>query len=270
MLYGVVGDPISHSLSPLIHRSWIRAHGRAAEYLAFQVPAGELSAALETLDRRGAKGLNITLPHKTDALALAESATTEAAAIGASNTLIQTPTGWRADNTDAPGFSKDLKRHTGDISGAKIALIGAGGAARAVAFAVRESGACVTIANRTPERAQTLLERFEYSPDSSAAVGLGDLGSALESCDIVVNATSAGHAGQGFEWPLGRGRLVYDLSYGKAAEAVLIPAQSAGWRTADGLGMLVAQAALSFKTWFGIAPDEEAALSLCRSALEAA
>ena len=131
-LYGVVGDPVSHSLSPVIHNAWMRDHQLDATYEAFLVPAGELADGLSTLERRGAKGLNITLPHKEAALAHADTQSDIARRIGAANTLVRTKDGgWHAENTDAPGFAETLGAAHIDVAGQNVCVLGAGGAARA-------------------------------------------------------------------------------------------------------------------------------------------
>ena len=267
-LYGVIGDPVAHSLSPLIHSGWIREHRLDAAYLPMHVPAGQLAEALATLERRHAAGLNITLPHKIDALRLCDEITPAAQAIGAVNTLSRTETGgWRGDNTDAPGFLSALAdEDRSDITDRSVYVIGAGGAARAVVYSLVSEGARVTICNRTPERAEHLAATFGAEASLSLDEGLAQFGGA----DLVVNTASLGHAGGVLDLPAGDGRLFYDISYGKTAAGLLSEAAQRGWQTADGLGMLVAQAAASFRIWTGITPSIESALRRCRNALEMA
>lgn len=266
-LYGVAGDPVSHSLSPLIHRGWMRDHGLAADYQAFHVPAGSFADALESFMRQGVKGLNVTLPHKAEALRLAGSASDLARRIGAANTLSRTDTGWAADNTDHHGFLVALEEALERIPAGRAVVIGAGGAARAAVLALASVGVDLTVANRTPERARLMLDDLGVAAE---ACGLDQLNPALSGADFAVNTTSMGHEGGELDWPHGQGRLLFDLSYGKAADTILGPAGISGWRTVDGLGMLVAQAALSFRIWFSIDPDRERAMERCRTALEAA
>ncbi|MEO0884064.1 MAG: shikimate dehydrogenase [Pseudomonadota bacterium] len=277
-LYGVIGDPIAHSLSPLIHNGWIRDHGLDAEYLAMQVQAGALSSALDTLKSRNCRGLNITLPHKEDAFRLCTTVSDRARSIGAVNTLSFDSDGaWRGDNTDAPGFRHAVVmafegsgfRPFASDRPQRAVLIGAGGASRAVAYVFGRERQNAVFCNRTLRRARSLVD--VYAPEAGADVlvaDLSDLPHHLESCTYVVNATSLGHSGKSVDWPEGRGRLVYDLSYGKAAEAFLEPARLAGWRTVDGLLMLVAQAAVSFEVWFGIRPDMDAGYARAKRTLE--
>ena len=138
-LYGVVGDPVSHSLSPVIHNAWIREHGLDATYEALHVPKGEFESGLSSLQDRQALGLNITLPHKEAAIELAESASEVARRIGAANTLVRLKSGgWLAENTDAPGFTESLAQANIEIADQNVCLLGAGGAARAVALALSD------------------------------------------------------------------------------------------------------------------------------------
>lgn len=269
-LFGVIGDPISHSLSPLIHKGWMRDHGLDTDYLAMQVAEGGLPDALATLAGRNCRGVNVTLPHKETALQLAETATERATMIGAANTLWRVgETQWRADNTDAPGFRAALTGESDKpVAGQRVLVFGAGGAARAVVYALHEDGAKICLANRTLSRAKDLLARYPQGDHSAASL---DEGYAFATqADLVINTTSLGYSGAGLPLPDGAGRLLYDISYGKVAAGILGPAAENGWRTADGLTMLVYQAAFAFERWFGIMPDIATALARCRGVLEAA
>lgn len=270
-LYGVVGDPISHSLSPLIHNGWLRAEGIPAEYRAFQIPAGDFEAGMKTLEAQDIHGLNVTLPHKEAALAYCSDLGMSAAQIGAVNTMVYEFNGtWRGENTDLSGFIRGAKLGgLGNLEGLNALILGAGGAARAVVAALKDSGANIRIANRTLERAQSLAKRFGLAEEN--CLTLNDGLSLAYSADIVVNTTSLGYSGDlEFRWPDGTGRFLYDISYGKAAQRILRPAADEGWQTLDGLGMLVGQAAAAFELWFDISPDEDEAYARCRHALEAA
>ena len=264
-LYGVIGDPISHSLSPLIHSGWIRDHGLDAVYLAMQVPAGEFDETLKTLEHRNASGVNVTLPHKLDALAFADDASETAKVIGAANTLSRTKEGgWYADNTDAPGFLADLHdQGISSVGGKNVFVIGAGGAARAVVYALVGEHAKVFIGNRTVVKAKALAVEF----GAHAGMTLDDCYARMADADIVVNTTSLGLSGMTLDLPDGKGRLFHDISYGKGAGDVLQSASKRGWKTADGLGMLVHQAAESFQIWNGIVPSSAKALERARMAL---
>lgn len=268
-LYGVIGDPIAHSLSPLIHKGWMRDHHLDADYVAMQVPDGELPDALKTLAKRGCQGVNITLPHKLSALACADAATEQATRIGAANTLWLKENGcWGADNTDVPGFAAALKGHYGQsVTGKNILVLGAGGSARAVIDALDSGGANIVLANRTTSKAEALLKT--YPGGRHLALSLADGLARAKEADIVINTTSLGHSGQRLELPTGHGRLFFDISYGKAAESIRADASAQGWETADGLSMLVHQAAFSFQRWFGIEPDVGTGLDRARRVVEA-
>ena len=281
-LFGVIGDPIAHSLSPLIHKGWMRDHKFGADYLALQVVEGIFDEALQTLERKGFKGLNITLPHKISALKFAGGLSSRAETIGAVNTLCRKADGlWHGDNTDAPGFQHALAYAFRTLQierflSQEALVIGAGGSARAVAYTFGDDQQRAVFCNRTPARAETLKPVFDaaYIPfdrnKGRRVCGFENLQSELETCAFVINTTSLGHTGASLDWPPGRGRLVYDLSYGKVAENFLAPARAAGWQTVDGLRMLAAQAAFSFEIWFGIKPKIEIAIERCQRVLEAA
>lgn len=267
-LFGVIGDPVAQSLSPLIHKGWMRDHAIDADYLALQVAAGGLDDALETLMRKGFKGLNITMPHKLRALELAAGLTDSARTIGAVNTLWRgAGAKWQGDNTDAPGFLGALARLIDvPLAGQSVLVIGAGGAARAIVYALDSAGAQIILANRTLEKAQSLLAA--YAGKRHRATSLEEGLAQCQSVDFVVNTASLGHAGQSLDLPPGAGKLFYDISYGPAAALILAPARAKGWRAADGLSMLVYQGALAFERWHGIMPDVDKGLARCRAVLE--
>jgi len=265
--FAVVGDPVAHSLSPLIHNEWMAVAGLDAHYSRVHLQSEDAAQDLRAMGQIYS-GLNITLPHKVAALKAAVEASVEARAIGAANTLVAGAGGWTAHNTDVDGFEAMLRAAIGDVRpGLRVLMIGAGGAARAASFSLNRVGAKVSIANRTVENARALAA--ELAPGARVG-GMDELGALVAEADVVVNTASLGHAGGGIAGlPAGEGRPLLDMSYGKAAAAVLGPAAAAGWATHDGLTMLVAQAAAAFKLWFGIAPDQASALAACRRAVEA-
>ncbi len=261
--FGVVGDPVDHSLSPLIHGFWLDAHGFNATYGAHRLRTNTPVADLKALARAGFGGLNVTLPYKSHALEAAAEAEETAVAIGAANTLTAAGGGlWRAANTDAVGFTRALDAFIGDALPQDALIIGAGGAARAVFHVLKGRGIAMRIVNRTPAKAERAAAELGLAEARIHA--LSDLPRLLESAAIVINTASLGHEGAGFAWPVGEGRRAMDISYGSAADRVLGPARAAGWVVEDGLRMLVEQAAASFQTWFGVSPNVEAALTLCR------
>ncbi|MEP1599663.1 MAG: shikimate dehydrogenase, partial [Hyphomonas sp.] len=201
------------------------------------------------------------------AIQLAESASEVARKIGAANTLVRLKSGgWLAENTDAPGFTESLAQANIEIADQNVCLLGAGGAARAVALALSDMRATLTICNRTESRAEELVKHLNINADiRSLEHAEAEMGKA----DVVINTLSLGHTGRTLDFPEGKLRTFYDISYGKPAKAMLEQAETAGWKPLDGLSMLVAQAAFSFELWFGILPDMESALARCRKLVEA-
>lgn len=265
-LLGVIGDPISHSMSPLIHNGWLRDMGYDAVYEAMHVPNGTFDEALETLARRDVMGINVTLPHKQSALKAALEVSDAASKIGAANTLTYLgQRSWRADNTDAPGFLSALGQVNPDTE--HVLVLGAGGSARAVVLALVQAGCRVTILNRTVAKAEELAGTL--GSDNTAYGSIDQYKEYCSQATIVVNTTSIGYDGKTIELPEGGDRLFFDISYGKISARQLAHAQEMGWRTKDGLSMLVAQAAFSFEIWFGEKPDFDAALRRCTNALKA-
>ena len=267
-LYAVVGDPVSHSLSPLIHNRWMREAGLDAHYSAIHLQAEDAAPGIRLL-AKDYWGLNITLPHKIAALAASEEASADARRVGAANTLARSDNGgWSAHNTDIEGFAEALQSAEGsDLKGKPVVLIGAGGAARAAVLHLAKLGADLCIVNRSKENASALAK--DLAPKAKTA-GLDQLGALAEQAAVIVNSASLGHSGASLPvLPAGRGRPFLDMSYGKASETVLNQARLAGWAPHDGLRMLVGQAASAFRIWFGLAPDTDGALDACRAAVAA-
>ena len=261
--YAVFGQPIAHSLSPRIHAMFGAQLGIAIDYRAIEAGREEFSARLEAFARDGGCGANVTLPLKRDALALCAAVSDHALRCGSVNTLIRDGAAWRGDSTDGAGLLIDLDlRHGFEATGCgrnwRCLLLGAGGAARAVAFALADPGVleALVIANRTHERARELAAAIgAANVEAVDWRALGDAGA----FDIVLHATSAGHGDASLSLPrsiITDRSLCYDLSYGEAALPFLRWAKAAGaGYLADGLGMLVEQAAESFFIWHGRAPD---------------
>ena len=278
--YAVFGHPVSHSLSPRIHAAFARQAGIELEYVAIDAP--DFTAALAAFDGDGA---NVTLPHKGAAAAACATLGEAARRCGVVNTLTRRDEGWHGDNTDGIGLVRDLTgRHGLDLRGRRTLLLGAGGGARGVAPALLDAGvADLFIANRTPARADALADMLG-APGRVHPRYFEDLG-ALGEFDLVVNATSAtrgsGGAGvgtapapdaPGAAFPplpmslAGPRTAAVDLSYGEAAVGFLAWARAAGVRDAiDGLGMLVEQAAESFRIWHGATPDTDPAYAALRA-----
>lgn len=262
---GVIGDPIAHSLSPLIHNGWFQELGIDASYEALHVPDGRFSTELKSLEKRDVLGVNVTLPHKHSALNAASEVSDAARAIGAANTLTFLGDGkWRADNTDAPGFLEALG--VVDPASDRALVLGAGGSARAIVYALSARGIKHTILNRTESKAADLALDLGKSFASSGS--LAQYKEYIDSATIIINTTSMGHEGKALDLPNGDGRPFFDISYGKVAAPQLRVAKENGWTVRNGLSMLVAQAAHSFEIWFGQKPDRATALKRCVAALE--
>lgn len=256
-LYAVFGQPIAHSLSPRIHAMFGAQLGIALDYRAIEAGRDEFAERVDAFAREGGRGANVTLPLKQDALALCAALSDRARRAGSVNTLIRDGDAWRGDSTDGAGLLRDLReRHDFDPRDCRVLLLGAGGAARAAAFAFADAGVReLVIANRTRGRAVELAQSIGNAASAVAPSELETLGR----FDLIVNATAAGHAGATIALPrtlLDARALCYDLSYGNAAQTFLDAARKAGaTRLSDGLGMLVEQAAESFACWHGLHPD---------------
>ncbi|MCO5127422.1 MAG: shikimate dehydrogenase, partial [Rhodobacteraceae bacterium] len=255
-LAGVIGSPIAHSKSPLLHGHWLKTYGIAGYYIPMDVAQADLKEVLHALPRAGFVGLNVTIPHKETVLALADIVTDRAALIGAANTLIFRADGKiHADNTDGHGFIANLRQNAPKWRPAAgpAAVIGAGGAARAVVTALLDAGAPeVRITNRTRARADVLRSEF------GARVVVYDwvqAGNMLEDAVTVVNTSSLGMVGKpDLRLPLDAlspDAVVNDLVYTPLRTAFLDAAADIGCVTVDGLGMLLHQAAPGFERWFG-------------------
>lgn len=252
----MIGDPISHSKSPLIHRFWITSLGLEADYAAQHVLPADLDRYFQ---ERGAdpawRGCNITLPHKVAVFDHVADPGGVRGTIGAANTVFRTADGTLAcTNTDAAGFYAPIAGL--DLAGAPVAVVGAGGAARAVLFAVSRLGVGpVTILNRNVLKAAGLLASFGLK---GAALPLG---AALPPVSLLVNASALGMVGQDPLVldldPLPEDAVVYDLVYAPLETALLAAARARDLATVDGLDMLVGQAALAFELFFGVAPPRD-------------
>lgn len=257
--YGVIGHPIGHSKSPVIHRLFAEQTGEDICYEAFDVAPDELAARLGDLAAAGVRGLNVTVPHKEAVARLADQLTDRAHLAGAANTLIIASDGrLDADNTDGVGLLTDLATNLGvQLKGARILILGAGGATRGILPALLGSGpAELCIANRTIERAREVATHFERL-GSIAACHFEELPAAP--WDLVINATAAGLKGGVPPVPeavIGPDTACYDLSYAMTGTPFVGWARRLGARRAwQGWGMLVEQAAESFFIWRGLRPD---------------
>ena len=254
---GVIGWPIDHSLSPAMHNAAFRALGLDWAYLAFSIAPEHVERGVRGLFDAGCAGLNVTIPHKQAVLACCDEVTPAVQAIGAANTLVPEGDGRiRGDNTDAAGFLRALDEAAPlDLAGADVLMIGAGGAARAIAFALGGRGARLQVANRTTARAAALGEPVEFTREA--------IERAAAECVLVVNATSLGMGTDEVpaELPidvLGPGQVAYDIVYRQEPTPWLRAAAARGARTVDGLGMLLHQGAAAFAQWTGTEPPVDA------------
>lgn len=273
--YAVIGNPVEHSLSPAIHAEFARATGQGIVYERILAPlAGFRAAALRFRDE-GGKGLNVTLPFKHEAWQLAGTRSGFALAAGALNTLTFRDRDIIGDNTDGIGLVRDLLRNLKvALRGKRILLMGAGGASYGVLEPLlREEPECITVANRTLEKAVALVEHFEkfrhYAPQGVAASSYEKLQGAQ--FDVVINATSAGLADTMPPLPEGifaPGAVAYDMVYARRTPFMKFAADR-GVRVSDGLGMLIEQAAESFFIWRGVYPETRAAMAMLRRQMPA-
>jgi shikimate dehydrogenase len=257
--YAVVGHPVAHSRSPVIHAVFARQTGQNLTYETIDAEPAALETAVRGFAAAGGKGLNVTVPHKEAAFALCKDVSAAAEAAGAVNTISMVAGRLRGDNTDGVGFSRDLTvNHEQVVTGKRVAVLGAGGAARGIIGPLlAERPAELAIANRTKERATQVVAHFAAAADLRAFT-FEDL-AALPPFDVLVNATSAGLRG---ETPPFAASLVapdtfcYDLVYSSGDTPFVAWAKGHGaWRAAQGWGMLVEQAAESFYIWRGVRPD---------------
>ncbi len=275
-LFAALGHPIAHSLSPLMHNAAISAMGLDAAYLAFDVPPERLIPMLHSLRELSFAGVNLTIPLKETAFRGLENLDDSARRLGSVNTVQITETGLRGYSTDGDGFLRAFEEDFGcSVQGKSVFVLGCGGAGRAVAIACAMAGAThLRLANRTDARARTLADSLHAMPDhcrvdvveSSPAAWR----EAAKASDVILHASSVGLNAN--EPPLldstafCPGQLVYDLIYTVPETPILAAARAAGARTANGLGMLIHQGAISFRIWTGL--DEP--INAMRAALEPA
>ena len=269
-VYGVIGNPIEHSLSPVMHNAAFEALGLDAIYLAFRVAEHDLGDAIRGAKSLGIAGLNVTIPLKEKALAFVE-ADDIASRIGAINTIdftSRTPTGY---NTDGIGALTVLKERVGEIRGKEVLILGAGGAARAIAFYLDTEGARLTIANRTEDRAAMLASSLHNADFISLSEE--ELKRHIKDADILINTTSVGMYPRADATLVNAGMMhsrlvVFDIVYNPAETKLLREAKKAGVQTIiEGVKMLVYQGAASFRIWTGMEPPVEVMEAAVRKAL---
>ncbi len=258
-LYAVLGYPISHSLSPKIHQYWLKKHRIDANYLALPVDKNYLAEILSSLPKMGFYGANLTVPLKEITLSLCDELSEAAQKIGAVNTIIFKDNKIHGDNTDGYGFMASLKYRYPTQKSQKAFLIGAGGAARAVLYALlNEKTPHIIIYNRTVARAQQLCDEFSaYYPDSK--IEMSKTLQHIENVDLIINSTLCGMNGKhdiefdfrGYQKPI----TAYDLVYHPLQTKFLKDAEQQNHHAMNGLDMLLYQAAHAFHIWFGVMPD---------------
>lgn len=272
-VFGLIGDPVAHSLSPLVHNHALEHHGINAVYLPFRVPRGDLATFLKTFDQIPVSGYSVTVPHKEEAAQLAAWKDDLVHLIGAANTLIRSPAGWRAYNTDATAALEAIEANlpvkddgtTMSLASSTVLLLGAGGAARAVAFMLQRMGVNLSICNRTPERGHQLAQEVgcrvvEWEARHNVL------------CDILINCTSVGMHPNLDEMPVHGSFLtpnltVFDTVFTPETTMLIREAMSRGCNVITGVGMFIRQAGLQFKLFTGLEPPLEMMIDLARRVL---
>ncbi len=276
-LLGVIGDPIGHSLSPVMHNQAIASLGADAVYVAFPVKPADLTRAMDGFAAVEVLGLSVTIPHKQAVMPLLAEISDVARSVGAVNTLWRTDRGWAGTNTDVDGFVAPLKVLRAHWQGATALVLGTGGAARAVIAGAKLLGCDrVVVAGRDPQKLAALQQHF--GPPNPLAIALetllwSDLDRVLPAADLLVNSTPVGMHPLAADSPLSIGQLAllppssiaYDLIYTPRPTCLLQMAGDRGLQTIDGLEMLVQQGAVALSRWLG----QPAPVAVMRSAVEA-
>ena len=247
---GVIGDPVDHSLSPVLHNAAFAALGVDWAYVAFPVPAGRGQEAVAAMADLGIRGLSVTMPHKAPAARACERLTPVAERLGVANTVTNIDGVLVGDSTDGPGFIDSLAEQGWSPAGKRCLVLGAGGAARAVVLALAEAGAA---------RVDVVARRADQARAAAVLAGpVGGLGAAegVEEADLIVNATPVGMTSDGLPFGidvkrLGPGQLVADLIYVPAVTPLMAAARERGALPLNGVGMLIHQAARQFRAWTG-------------------
>lgn len=270
-LYAVIGNPVAHSKSPLIHAAFAQQTGQDILYERVLAPLDGFAETLVSMRKAGFKGANVTVPFKLEAFQACNQLTERASDAGAANTLVFSDSGLLGDNTDGVGLVRDIQQNLAiAVAGKRILLIGAGGAAEGVLHPLLEQQpSLLVIANRTLDKALSMVKKVEEQGDfryvSVNAYAFEDLEG--QAFDIVINATSAGLSDNQLPLPEGifsSGALAYDMMYGRETPFMSF-ARACHAQVADGLGMLVEQAAESFYLWRGIRPQTATVIAAFRT-----
>lgn len=255
----LLGDPVAHSLSPVVHNAAFREQRLDLVYLALRVDAADLLGVVAAFGAVGAVGANVTVPHKLGVVAACDHLTDEAELTGAVNTLVWTTDGLLGDNSDAVGLAEAVVADAAAVPGEPWVVLGTGGSARAVVVAAGRVGCPVTVVGRRLDAAEELADLARRA-GSPIAAGLhlddGEVRRAVAEARTVLNATPLGMAGEALPGPFGTlhpGQDAYDLVYGRPTP-FLTAARAAGAGAHDGLGMLIGQAAVAYQRWTGQDP----------------
>jgi shikimate dehydrogenase len=263
-ILGIIGHPVQHSLSPVMHNAAIEALGLDYVYVPFQVAPEHLSTAIHGLRALGVHGFNVTIPHKSAIMPLLDRLSPEAELCGAVNTVNLENDRLVGYNTDGAGLLKSLSNDLGfRPAGATVLILGAGGAARGALASLCKAGVSrVVVANRTRERGEALVEtfrdRFGNVSFQLCSLEAGDLQEHLTAADLLVNTTSVGMNGSSFDGlnlaQMADRAMIYDMVYSPAETPLLAEARGKGLAYANGIGMLVAQGEAAFSIWTGVEP----------------
>ncbi len=272
---GLLGYPLSHSVSPAMHNAAFAALDLPWRYELLETPAEDLPAAVARLRRGEWMGANVTIPHKARVMQLLDEIDPSAAGIGAVNTIVRDGERLIGHNTDVTGFQVDLRSHGVEIDGDEVIVLGSGGAARAVTAALIPGGAHIRFITPLLDEAQRLIEDLVTASSAQAQILPWEDGSfAGIQCRLLVNATPVGMSPEveACPWPqdipLPADAFVYDLVYNPAETMLMKRARTEGLDSGSGLGMLVEQGALAFELWTGKTPSRQAMAAAAQTALE--
>lgn len=249
--YAVIGDPIEHSLSPIMHNAGYEARGLKADYQRFRVEPTRLAEAVQGLCSLGFSGWNVTLPFKEQIIPLLDTLTPEALRAGAVNTVKIHEGQKIGHNTDGAGFVRSVVGDLKELAGKKAVLLGAGGASKGIAVALAEQGMEILILNRTPEKAEDLVQTIKQSGGTASS---GDFapGNWLKDVDLLVQTTSVGLHSEPFPWSIEgvcENALIVDIIFNPWETSFLKEGRKQGCRTLNGTGMLLYQGALAWEFW---------------------
>ncbi|NOT15194.1 MAG: shikimate dehydrogenase [Methylotenera sp.] len=266
--YAVIGNPIAHSKSPLIHEAFAKQTGQKISYERILAPLDGFEVTLESLVTQGYKGVNVTVPFKLEAYELCQTHTGRAFVAGASNTLIFNGGHIAGDNTDGAGLVNDIEKNLEVcLQGKQILLLGAGGAAQGVLQPLLEAQPkVITVANRNVDKAHLMLKRLAIK-QATCGISVLSFEALTQQYDVIINATSAGLTETAL--PIANGifsnnSLAYDMMYGRETP-FMQQARENGAQVADGLGMLVEQAAEAFYIWRGVRPETQPVIAMLRA-----